>query len=379
MRLAAVLVATLGLVTPAAATPQHLSSVELEALWGEARSFADFVDSAHQQRARWRGNYERGTPADDDIERARRLLSGVRLLAVAEDWCSDSVDTVPYLARLVEAVPEAQLRIVDASRGDAVLGTHTTADGRKATPTIVLLDSGGAEIGAFVERPAALQTWYFNHRDELTREQIIDRKTAWYDEDRGRSTVRQVLDMLPVPGVAAARLTPRASGTSSLLQAISPVSAGVVWASGHRGTWARSLDGGVTWSSGVVGGAEELQFRDVHALDADSAYLMSAGPGDASRIYRTDDGGATWRLQFRNEMASAFLDSFAFWDDGHGLAFSDSVDGEHVLLRTRDGDTWQRLAPAGLPAGLYVPTPRVVSPRTSSANAKRPGISRRRA
>ena len=32
-------------------------------------------------------------------------------------------------------------------------------------------------------------------------------------------------------------------------------------------------------------GADTLQFRDVHALDADRAWLLSAGPGELSRIY----------------------------------------------------------------------------------------------
>ncbi|HEX6631552.1 MAG TPA: hypothetical protein VF048_10685, partial [Gemmatimonadaceae bacterium] len=92
-------------------------------------------------------------------------------------------------------------------------------------------------------------------------------------------------------------LEPQQSGTTALLQAVSPVSEQVVWVSGHRGTWARTLDGGVTWQAGRVPGADTLQFRDVYAASADTAVLLSAGPGALSRIYRTTDGGRSWTEQ----------------------------------------------------------------------------------
>jgi photosystem II stability/assembly factor-like uncharacterized protein len=79
---------------------------------------------------------------------------------------------------------------------------------------------------------------------------------------------------------------------------------------------------------------------------------MSAGPGEASRIYKTEDGGATWATQFVNDMPEAFFDCMDFWDAESGLAYSDSVGGEMVLIRTRDGATWERIDPSSLPAPL---------------------------
>ena len=90
------------------------------------------------------------------------------------------------------------------------------------------------------------------------------------------------------------------SGTAVLLQAVSVVDSNVVWVSGHASSWARTTDGGRSWNSGVVPGADTLEFLDVHAASAGSAWLLSAGPGDLSRIYRTDDGGGRWTLQWTN-------------------------------------------------------------------------------
>lgn len=144
-------------------------------------------------------------------------------------------------------------------------------------------------------------------------------------------------------------LTPQRSGTDAQLIGLDAVDARIAWAAGARGTWLRTIDGGATWESGVVAGAESLQFRDVHALDARTAWLLSIGNGPDSRIYRTDDGGATWSLQFQATDERAFYDCFDFWDARSGIAFSDSYDGEFPLIATTDGRTWRLLPTDRLP------------------------------
>lgn len=147
-------------------------------------------------------------------------------------------------------------------------------------------------------------------------------------------------------------VTNQVSGTTVLLQAVSVVDSRVVWVSGHGGTFVRTTDGGRQWTAGRVRGADTLQFRDVHGVDASTAYLLSAGPGDLSRIYKTTDGGASWDLLFRNADSSAFYDCFDFWGPHRGIAYSDAVDGRLVILRTNDGQTWNPLPADRVPAAV---------------------------
>jgi len=150
-------------------------------------------------------------------------------------------------------------------------------------------------------------------------------------------------------------LTPQNSGTTNGLIAVSPVNPQVVWASGRAGTFTVTTDGGQTWKAGVVPGAEALQFRDVEAFSAKVAYLLSIGTSGAPtdfRIYKTEDGGATWTIQFENQNPNAFYDGFAFWTPHRGIAHSDSANGVFPDLRTTDGTTWQDISknmPPALP------------------------------
>jgi photosystem II stability/assembly factor-like uncharacterized protein len=111
----------------------------------------------------------------------------------------------------------------------------------------------------------------------------------------------------------------------------------VVWAGGTKGTFVRTTDAGKNWHAGQVAGAGSLDFRDVEALDGETAWLLSIGEGSDSRIYKTTDGGNRWTLQFQNERPEAFFDALAFWDDQHGIALSDPVDGCFLLVATTNG------------------------------------------
>ena len=152
---------------------------------------------------------------------------------------------------------------------------------------------------------------------------------------------------------AAVSWQAQTSGVTARLRGVSAASDRVVWASGAGGTVIRTEDGGTTWQKLTIPDAGTLDFRDVDAIDAQTAYALSIGPGPASRIYKTADAGAHWTLQFTNDDPKAFYDAMTFWDADRGLAVSDSVDGKFVILTTRDGGAhWARVPADVLPPAL---------------------------
>jgi photosystem II stability/assembly factor-like uncharacterized protein len=153
--------------------------------------------------------------------------------------------------------------------------------------------------------------------------------------------------------IASAQWQKQTIGTNADFRGLCAVSPKVAWVSGAKGTYGRTADGGKTWSVGTVPGSEKLDFRDVEAFGETTAYLLSAGPGDASRIYKTVDGGKTWALQFKSADPQAFFDAIAFWDDKNGIAMGDPVKGQFQLIVTEDGGTnWKQLPEKNLPQAL---------------------------
>ncbi|VXC63321.1 YCF48-related protein [Massilia sp. 9I] len=140
------------------------------------------------------------------------------------------------------------------------------------------------------------------------------------------------------------------SGTGAELRGLSVVNGKVAWASGAKGTVLRTVDG-QQWQAMQVPDADKIDFRDIQAFDANSAVVMGAGPGAASRIYRTDDGGASWKLIVTNPVAEGFWDAMAFWDKDKGILFGDPVKGSFQVYTTNDGGrSWQEIASKGIEA-----------------------------
>ena len=149
-----------------------------------------------------------------------------------------------------------------------------------------------------------------------------------------RLLLQLALVFLALP--ALAQWQPQPSHTQESLRGVSVVDRNMVWASGTHGTYLLTEDGGATWVAAQVPGAEALDFRDVESFGA-TAYLLAAGPGEQSRIYKTSDRGAHWELQFTNHDPKGFLDGMAFWDQQHGIAIGDPVDGRFQVIATADG------------------------------------------
>jgi photosystem II stability/assembly factor-like uncharacterized protein len=144
------------------------------------------------------------------------------------------------------------------------------------------------------------------------------------------------------------KMVPQDSGVTVRLRGISAVDADVAWASGREGTVLRTVDGGAHWQAMHVPGAEKLDFRDIEGFSADSAVVLSIGPGADSRVYRTDDSGRSWQPVLQNADPRAFFDCMAF-DGERGWMLGDPVDGAFQVYATADsGRTWT-LQPGAMP------------------------------
>ncbi len=146
--------------------------------------------------------------------------------------------------------------------------------------------------------------------------------------------------LLAAAAMAAAQSAPTApavwrlldSGTTASLRGIDAVDGTVAWASGTGGTVLRTTDGGAHWLTCTVPDAATdgatLDFRGVRAWDAQTAIVMSSGPGKLSRLYKTTDGCSNWIRLFTNPEREGFYDALLFIDPQHGIVLGDPVHGD---------------------------------------------------
>lgn len=141
------------------------------------------------------------------------------------------------------------------------------------------------------------------------------------------------------------------SRVESSFRGLSVVNQKVVWVSGTGGTVLRTIDGGKNWENISVPNMEKIDFRDVEGFNKNIAIVM--GIASPARFYKTTDGGQNWKLVYFDDREGVFFDGMSFWNKNDGIAFSDPVDGQHLLIRTTDGsDTWHEIPKEGFPHKL---------------------------
>lgn len=166
------------------------------ALFESGQRFADFLADTKARREGWHARNDSVRIEPAMLARARAVGGEWRILVVAVDRCGDSMNSVPYLAHLADSVPGLSLRIVLPEPGRAAQDAHKSVDGRRATPTFVLLDASGASRGCIVELPKEIRDWAHGVRGAVSSDSLHAGIAAYYRRNQGQGIVEEAVLML---------------------------------------------------------------------------------------------------------------------------------------------------------------------------------------
>ena len=178
------------------------------------KDFHSYVATAQKNVELWNAVYRTASVPEGAIARAQRIPGLWHLVALAEDWCGDAVNTLPVLTKLAESVPNLDLTIFARDANPDLMETHLSGTSR-SIPVIIVLDEQLVEHGWWGPRPRALQEWFLREGRLLEKTERYRQIRTWYARDRGRSIVDEVLHV--VEGGALATTAWRTDSTSSAL------------------------------------------------------------------------------------------------------------------------------------------------------------------
>jgi len=162
--------------------------LDFKALWEGALTYDAFVAQAMKHQSLWEGGRRLARIPD---WAAAGTGARLRLLVIAEDWCSDAANTVPVLAKLADVRAGVELRIIRRDEHPEVMDRYLT-NGTRSIPIVIALDEAFRPRGHWGPRPAALQRWVLENRPILSKEDFQREKRLWYIKDRGETTLREV-------------------------------------------------------------------------------------------------------------------------------------------------------------------------------------------
>lgn len=174
-----------------------------------AQTLSEFMAGAEQNQDMWRSIHARASIGEEILEAARQLPAKRHLLVLLEDWCGDAFNSVPWLARLADAVPDRlELRVLRRDENLDLMDAHLSPTGGRAIPVVMVLDEDYEEIGWWGSRPAPLTKWFEETGRDLEKDERYRQIRLWYARDRGVSTLTEVLAL--AGALADAPLAPAA-------------------------------------------------------------------------------------------------------------------------------------------------------------------------
>lgn len=169
--------------------------MDFRALWERALPYHQFVQEAAGNHDLWKGMYRIARIPDWALAAARSTGTKHHLLVIAEDWCGDGTNTVPYLAKLADQSRSQEVRVLRRDENPEVMDRYLTA-GTRAIPIVIVLDREFREVGHWGPRPEALQAWVREARKSVDRANLYPQIRRWYARDKGESTLREVMELV---------------------------------------------------------------------------------------------------------------------------------------------------------------------------------------
>jgi hypothetical protein len=164
--------------------------------FAEAPSFPEYLEGVRRNEDLWRGVYERVRIPDELLQEALAVPGSLKILVLSEDWCGDAVNLVPVVARLAELHPRWELRVLGRDANPDIMDAHLTDGRSRSIPVFILMDEDGVECGWWGPRPEEIQSWVVREGRAMVSKERYKITRGWYARDRGRSTIRELLDVV---------------------------------------------------------------------------------------------------------------------------------------------------------------------------------------
>lgn len=160
--------------------------------------FDDFVERATKYEELWRIGWKRADVPAELVAELVGVTERLHLVNLNEDWCFDAISTTPYVAKLAELLPAADLRVFGRDANPDLMDAHLSGPQglSRAIPVVIVYDDQWRERGWWGSRPRPLQEWVETEGTRIPKEEKYHHTRQWYARDRGRTTLREVADLL---------------------------------------------------------------------------------------------------------------------------------------------------------------------------------------
>ena len=172
---------------------------DLKERFYKGQIFKEYLSAVKENKTSWENNYKQYEVSPETKNILSQIKQKFYVLAIDEDWCGDSVRNLPVIAKLVEQLPDSELRVLRKDSNLDLMERYAI-NGKKKIPTIVFLNSDFKEIAVWIEKPVnawQLQEKFKNEPDGKER----------YLEALKEEVTKEILQILQILTVGKLNVT----------------------------------------------------------------------------------------------------------------------------------------------------------------------------
>lgn len=141
--------------------------------------------------------YRTYTVSDELKNYILKIRSPLTWMVITEDWCGDSAQNLPYIAKIAETNPLIELRLILRDSNLDIMDLYLTDGKSRSIPKLVAFDKEGKEVFNWGSRPKRAQEKVEEgKRIGLTKNEYLAILHSWYAENKGRDLENEFLEIL---------------------------------------------------------------------------------------------------------------------------------------------------------------------------------------
>lgn len=132
-------------------------------------------------------------------ENIKNIISGIEKqiwMVITEDWCGDSAQNLPAIAKIASLNDKISLKIVLRDKNLDLMDLYLT-DGKRSIPKLIAFNEELNELFIWGPRPQKAQEYFDNLKNQgLVKDEIIKEIHTWYAKDKCQSLENEFVQLL---------------------------------------------------------------------------------------------------------------------------------------------------------------------------------------
>lgn len=135
------------------------------------------------------------TPIAEEVRNTIDCLNEkLTWVILVESWCGDAAQNLPVFAKIAEANPNINVRVLLRDDNPDVIDQYLT-NGGKSIPKLICVDENLNELGTWGPRPKFLQDWLYKNKANPIMEmsELKEQFQIWYTKDKGQTLQKEMV------------------------------------------------------------------------------------------------------------------------------------------------------------------------------------------